>query len=100
MKGRSCSTNFISYEQVTYPVDKGKAVCLSYIDICRAFVSVSPHYSTEEAGSPWLGQMYSSLGKTLDGEPSPESGMNGIKSSVKTSHDWCSPGVSNAASPV
>jgi len=42
MKGRSCLTNVISfYDQVTRLVDEGQAVDVSYVDISRAFDTVS-----------------------------------------------------------
>jgi len=43
MKGRSCLTNMISfYDQVTRPVDEGKAVDIIYLDVSKAFDTV-PH---------------------------------------------------------
>ena len=56
-KGRSCLTNLISfYDLVTHLVDEGKAVV--YLDFSKAFDCL-PQYSPAEAGSPWLGQVYS-----------------------------------------
>jgi len=43
VKGRSCLTNLISfYDQVTLPVDEGKAVDVVYLDFSKAFDS-APH---------------------------------------------------------
>jgi len=42
MKGRSCLTNLISfYEQVTCPLDEGKAVDVIYLDFNKPFDTVS-----------------------------------------------------------
>lgn len=43
-----------------------------YIDYIKAFDSL-PYYSPGEAGSSWLGQLYSYLGRKLAGGLGPES---------------------------
>jgi len=42
MKGRSCLTSLICYDQVTCLVDEGKAVDVVYLDFSKAFDTV-PH---------------------------------------------------------
>jgi len=43
MKGRSCLANLIFlYDQVTHPVDEGKAVDVTYLDLIKAF-DTFPH---------------------------------------------------------
>jgi len=56
MQGRSCLTNLISFhDQVTRPVDEGKAVDVIYLDFSKAFDTV-PHSSLlEKLGVHGLG---------------------------------------------
>ena len=61
------------YDLVTHLVDEGKAVDVVYLDFSKAFDTL-PQYSPAEAGSPWLGQIHSWLGKELAGGLGPESG--------------------------
>jgi len=75
MKGRSCLTNLISFnDQVTCLVDEGKAVDVISLDFSQAFDRASPQHPPGEAGGSWVRQVYSLLGKKLAGWPSPESG--------------------------
>jgi len=55
--------------------------------------------SPGEAGSPWLGQVHSLLGKELAGRLGPESGGEWSKIQLATGHEWHSPGVSAGAGP-
>ena len=72
IKGRSCSTNLISFtDLVTRLVDEGKAVDVVYLDFSKAFDTVSHSILL---ASPWLGQIHSWLGKEVAGGPGPESG--------------------------
>jgi len=72
IKSRSSLINLISFHnQVTHLVDGGKAVDVVCLGISKAFDCL-PQYSSR---SPWLRQVYSSLGKLLAGWTSPESGV-------------------------
>jgi len=57
-------------------------------------------FHRERWGSPWLGQLYSSLGKKLAGGPGSESGGEWSQIQMVTSHEWCSSGVSIGAGPI
>ena len=55
MKGRSCLTNLISfYDQVTHLVDEGKAVDVIYLDISKAFYTVSHSFLLEKLAAHGL----------------------------------------------
>ena len=54
MKGRSCLTNLISYDQVTHLVDEGKAVDVIYLDFSKAFDTVSHGILLEKLASHGL----------------------------------------------
>jgi len=56
MKGRSCLTNLISiYDQVTHPVDVGKAVDVIYLDFSKAFDTFPHSILLEQLAAHGLG---------------------------------------------
>jgi len=44
MKGRSCLTNQVSYDKVTWIADEGNAVDVVYLDYSKAFDTFPQHY--------------------------------------------------------
>lgn len=64
MKGRSCLTNLIFCDDTLS--DEGKVVDAVYLNFSKAFDTFS-HSTSLEKRCSWLGWMYCSLGKKLDG---------------------------------
>ncbi|KAK4815754.1 hypothetical protein QYF61_007172 [Mycteria americana] len=62
MKGRSCLTNLIFYDQVTCLVDEGKAVDVSCLDFSEALDAVSHSILLEKLAAHGLGGFGASLG--------------------------------------
>ena len=54
-------------------MDEGKDADIVYL-VQQSFLLLFPQYSARQAGSPWLGQIHSWLGKELVGGLGPESG--------------------------
>ena len=71
-EGRSCLTNLTSfYDLVTRLVDEGKAVDVVYLNISKAFNTVSYSILLKKLQPmAWI----RTLGKELAGGPGPESG--------------------------
>ncbi|KAK4826398.1 hypothetical protein QYF61_008685 [Mycteria americana] len=86
MKGRSCLTNFISfYNQVTRPVDEGKAVAVIYLDFSKAFDTNSHSILLEKLVAHGLGKCILRWVKNwLDGRAQ-RVVVNGVKSSWRPS---------------
>jgi len=53
-------------------VEEEKAVDVIYLDFSKTSDCLL-QYSPGEAGSPWFGQVHSSLGEKLSGRPGPTS---------------------------
>ncbi|KAJ7405465.1 rna-directed dna polymerase from mobile element jockey-like [Pitangus sulphuratus] len=82
--GRSCLTSLVSfYDKVTHLVDERKAVDFVYVDFSKAFDIVSHNTF------PWLGCMYSRLGKNLAKWLGPESGGEWSFIQLVAGHKWC-----------
>jgi len=91
MKGRSCLTNLISFcDQVTCLVDEGKAVDVIYLDLSKAFNTVSHSILLERLAA------HGSDGCPLHWM---KNGLNGrvhrvVVNGVVAAPKWCSPGLS------
>jgi len=81
MKGRSCLTNLIFYDQVTCLVDEGKAVDVIYLDFSKAFDTV-PHSTLLEklAAHGLNGCIFHWIKNWLNGQVQ-RVVLNGVKSS-------------------
>ena len=58
MKGRSCLTNLISYNQATHLVDEGEAVDVIYLDYSKAFDTVAHIILLEKLAVHGLDERY------------------------------------------
>jgi len=97
MKGRSCLTNLISfYDQVTHLVDKGKDVDIIYLDFSRTFDTVPHSILLEKLADHGLnGCTLRKIKNWVDGQA-----QRVVVNGVKSSHRWCSPGLSFGSSLV
>ena len=80
----------------TYEWGKG---CKVYLDFSEAVNCLQQH-SLGKSDSPWLGQVYSLLSKTLSRDAGPESGGEWSKILLAKGHGWSSSGVSIWVDPV
>jgi len=54
MKGRSCLTSLIFYDQVTHLVDEGKAVDVVHLDFSKAFDTILHSFLLEKLAAHGL----------------------------------------------
>ncbi|KAK4816300.1 hypothetical protein QYF61_014598 [Mycteria americana] len=81
MKGRSCLTNLIFYDKLTYLVDEGKAVDAVYLDFSKAFDTDSHSILLEKLTGHGLdGSTLHWVKSCLDGQAQ-RVVVNGVKSS-------------------
>jgi len=81
MKGRSCLTNLIFYDQVTHLVDKGKAADVVYPDFSKAFDTVPHSILLEKLAAHGLdGRTLCWIKNWLNGRAQ-RAVVNGVKSS-------------------
>lgn len=102
MKGKSCLTNLISFDdQVTHLVDEGKTVVVVYLDFSKAFDMVSHCIFLEKLVAHVLDRytlMVHLVKSWLDGQA--KSGGEQSEIWLATNHEWCFPGAGVGALSV
>ena len=99
MKGRSCLTSLISYDQVTWLVGEGKAVDVVYLGFSKTSDTVSHSILPEKLVAHGLDGCTLRWVKT-GWWLSQESGGEWSHIQLAAGHEWCSPGLSVGVSPV
>ncbi|GAB0190043.1 hypothetical protein GRJ2_001469600 [Grus japonensis] len=101
MKGRSCLTNLVSFDdKMTHIVDEGKAVDVVYLDFNKAFDTVSHSIVLEKLAPHGLDRHTLCWVKNLSGWPGPKSCGEWSEIQLAAGHKRCCPGLSTGASSL